>query len=123
VLSFLKKTGRDALSGEAARARRDAFSVAFAWTFVIFYNFVGVADILSTAYAIGIGVAEEANPMMRAAMDHFGMGWIGAKITLQVLICAMVLWFPHRIVLAMFATAVCGNALVVVNNLHIAGLL
>jgi hypothetical protein len=123
VLSILTKKKRAALVKEAIDARRDAPAMVVAWVFVILYNFVGVLDIFSTAHAIGIGAAEEANPVMSAAMDHFGTGWAGAKLILQMVVSLMVLWFPHRFVLAMFIAAVAFNIGVVYSNLQIGGLL
>lgn len=123
MLSILTKKKRAALVKEAIDARCDVPAMAVAWVFVILYNFVGVADIFSTAHAIAIGAAEEANPVMRAAMDHFGTGWAGAKLILQLVVSVMVLWFPHRIVLALFIAAVAFNIGVVYSNLTIGGLL
>ena len=57
---------------------------------------------------------------MRAVMEQYGRGWIVAKLTLQSLVSAMVVWFPHRLVLALFAPAVAINTLVVLNNFAIA---
>jgi len=86
---------------------------------LFFYAAVGVLDIFSTQAALTLGVGEEANPVMRAAMDQFGPGWAAAKIALQIIISAMVLWYPHRIVMALFFIAISGNALVVGNNFRI----
>ena len=58
----------------------------------------------------------------RAAMDNFGHGWIGAKLFLQAVITVMVLWFPHRVVLAIFTAAILFNAGIVYRNFQIAGL-
>jgi hypothetical protein len=90
---------------------------------VLAYNAVGLLDIHSTAMGLRIDGVEEVNPVMRAAMENLGHGWISAKLFLQVVISAMVLWFPHRIVLAIFITAVAFNAGVVWSNMTIAGLL
>jgi hypothetical protein len=57
---------------------------------------------------------------MRAVMDAHGPGWIGAKLFLQLVISGMVIWFPHRIVLAVFALAITLNGLIVMNNFWIA---
>ncbi len=108
------------LAGDAAAARAGGRNLAIAFTAVAVYNFVGVFDIVSTIAAIESGVAEEANPVMRAVMDQYGAGWIAAKLFLQLVISAMVLWFPHRIVLAIFALAIWINGFVVLNNFRIA---
>lgn len=94
--------------------------MAIAFAVVMVYNFVGVFDIVSTIAAIELGVAEEANPLMRAIMDNYGVAWIAAKLLLQLLISAMVLWFPHRLVLIIFAFAVWTNGFIVLNNFRIA---
>lgn len=82
---------------------------------------VGASDIISTVIAIETGAGEEANPIMRALMEHIGDHWIVAKLSLQAVISFMVLWFPHWIVLAFFLAAILGNAYVVYNNFVIAG--
>ena len=104
----------------SSAARRRRGNIAFAITAVVFYNFVGLFDIVSTIAAIESGVAEEANPIMRAIMDNYGSTWIVAKLALQFLISGMVLWFPHRIVLVMFLAAASLNAAIVLNNIRIA---
>ena len=111
-----RRLARDAASSRASWARRLAAAVA-----VIVYNVVGVADIYSTIYALEIGAGTEANPFLRAVMEHAGDGWVLAKLALQVVISVMVLWFPHWIVIGFFTFATAGNALVVYNNLTIAG--
>jgi hypothetical protein len=122
MLTFLSKRRRAAVAEEALRSRADRTSLIAAMIVVAVYNLIGVIDVYSTAHGLAHGVAEEANPVMRAAMDHFGVGWIAAKLALQLLISAMVLWFPHRIVLAIFLVAVAFNAGVVYSNLKIVGL-
>jgi hypothetical protein len=121
LVSFvLSKTRRAALAEDAARARAGRLNLVIAFAAVVVYNFVGVFDIISTIAAIGVGVAEEANPLVRALMDNYGPGGVGAKLFLQVVISGMVLWFPHRIVLLIFAFAVWANGFVVLNNFRIA---
>jgi|GEM_PF-1270547 len=112
-----RRLARDAALSRASWARRWA-----AATVVIIYNFVGVADIYSTIYALDIGAGTEANPIVRAMMEHAGDGWVLGKLALQAVISVMVLWFPHWIVIGFFSLAIAGNAFVVYNNLAIAGL-
>lgn len=114
---------RRKLSEEAERSRASALRRWAAWALVIIYNFVGVADIISTVIAIDAGAGVEANPILNALMTHAGEGWIVAKLALQGLISFMVLWFPHWIVLAFFGVATAGNAWIVWNNFSIAGVL
>ncbi|MBY0422828.1 MAG: DUF5658 family protein, partial [Parvularculaceae bacterium] len=97
--SFLVKRPREALTTQAARARGFAINRVVAVILVVLYNVVGAVDIVSTHHGVGSGVAEEVNPIMRAGMEHLGLGWIAAKLFLQGVITGMVLWFPHRIVL------------------------
>lgn len=108
------------MAEDAAAARAGHRNLAIAFTAVVIYNFVGLFDIISTIAAIELGVAEEANPLMRAIMDHYGAAWIAAKLSLQLVISAMVLWFPHRIVLAIFMFSVWTNGFIVLNNFRIA---
>lgn len=112
-----RRLARDAAHSRASWARRWAAAVV-----VIIYNFVGAADIYSTIYAIDIGAGTEANPVVRAMMEHAGDGWVLGKLALQAVISVMVLWFPHWIVIGFFSLAIIGNAFVVHSNLTIAGL-
>lgn len=121
VWSLVSPKRRRRLIADASRSRRSAVLRATAIGAVVAYNLVGIMDILSTVIAISGGAGEEANPFLRVAMASFGPGWIGAKLFLQAVITVMVLWFPHRIVLAIFVVAVLCNAGVVYNNLHLAG--
>ena len=116
AISLLSKDARQRLFTEAAVVRSDQLTRIFAAALVITYNFIGYADITSTNAALAAGVGEEANPFMRAAMVHFGPAWMVVKLALQALITVMVLWYPHRFVLAMFAPAVIFNAYIVTNN-------
>lgn len=118
-LIFLTKERRTALSAEAELSRRGMVNRLAAAVLVVLYNVVAAVDICSTQIGVATGVAEEVNPLLRAGMEHLGLGWIVAKLALQAVITAMVLWFPHRIVLAIFACAIAVNAAVVLNNLHI----
>ena len=111
-----RRLAEDAASSRASWARRLAAAVA-----VIAYNVVGAGDIYSTIYAIEVGAGMEANPFIRAMMEHAGDGWVLGKLALQAVITFMVLWFPHWIVLGFFSLATIGNAFVVYNNLVIAG--
>ncbi|WP_425410776.1 DUF5658 family protein [Hyphococcus sp.] len=123
VLSLVSPKRRRKLSEEAERSRASLFRRWAAWTLIILYNCIGVADIASTVMALEGGAGVEANPLLAALMVHIGDGWIVAKLALQALISFMVLWFPHWIVLGFFALAVSGNAWIVWNNFVIAGVL
>lgn len=120
TLRFSKR--RASIVEEASKSRADAAGSGAALMAVVVYNLIGLLDIYSTSLGLAAGLGEEANPVIRAAMDHFGPGWIAAKLVLQALISAMVLWFPHRIVVGIFAVAVAFNAGIVWSNLRIAGL-
>lgn len=119
VFSLVTAKGRSRLSREASQSRSGQGRVRAAIALVILFNMVGVFDIISTHANLVAGTGEEANPVMRAAMDAFGPGWIGAKLFLQGVITVMVLWFPHRFVLSIFSLAIATNTLVVVSNFRI----
>ena len=123
VWTIVSSERRRKLVKDASRSRRDGAAWKAAIVAVLAYNFVGLLDIWSTTISINAGLGEEANPVMRAAMENFGSGWIGAKLFLQLVISAMVLWFPHRIVLAIFVLAIAFNAGIVWSNFRIAGLI
>ena len=101
---------------DASASRRNELLRVLAVACVLFYNLVGVLDVISTTLAIEGGMGEEGNPIVRTAMEEFGSGWIAAKLILQTVVSIMVLWFPHPFVLALFAPAVAGNAAIVLNN-------
>ncbi len=113
---------RRRLVDDASRARENVTSLAAAWIAVVAYNIVGFLDVYSTWVGVNSGLAEEVNPLMLLAMEHMGPFWIAAKLFLQLVISAMVFWFPHRIVLTIFIIAVAFNAGVVYGNLRVAGL-
>ncbi len=119
VWSLASAKGRSRLIREAARSRLKDGAFICAAGLTVVYNVVGALDIVSTNASIASGAGEEVNPVMRAAMENFGEGWIGAKLFLQAVISAMVLWYPHRIVLGIFTVGIISNAAVVVNNFRI----
>lgn len=106
----------------AKNARTIHWQVALAILFVVFYNVLGVLDIVSTTIGLR-GLATEANPLVRSLMDNFSHGWIYTKLALQFIVTAMLLWFPHRLVLGIFALPMAFMGYVVVNNLQIVGMI
>lgn len=122
VWSLASAKRRKRLSEDAAHARASAIRRSAAWIAVIVYNFIGIADITSTAVAIDAGAGAEANPFLSLLMEHAGDGWVFAKLALQGVISFMVLWFPHWIVVSFFSLATLGNAWIVYNNFLIAGI-
>ncbi|MHA7870746.1 MAG: DUF5658 family protein [Hyphococcus sp.] len=122
VWSLASAKRRRKLAEEARRSRASQIRRRAAVAVVVLYNIVGAADIASTTLALESGAGMEANPLIRALMEHAGDGWILSKLALQGVISFMVLWFPHWIVLGMFALATAGNAVVVYNNFSIAGI-
>jgi len=115
----VRKRGK--LSEDARSSRASSLRWRSAILAVVIYNMVGIADIISTMMAISSGAGYEANPVIRAAMERMGDGWIAAKLALQGVITVMVLYFPHWIVLGFFAAATAWNAFIVYNNFLIAG--
>ncbi|MEL6213245.1 MAG: DUF5658 family protein [Pseudomonadota bacterium] len=119
MITLATAEGRRRLLREASLSRESSARIRAAMALVILFNMIGVFDIISTHANLSLGTGEEANPVVRAAMDAFGPGWIAAKLFLQGVITVMVLWFPHRIVLAIFSCAIAANTLVVINNFKI----
>ena len=118
--AYLGRWGR---IGEAARrARAVPANRIIALVIVLLYNAAGFADIYSTVEALGLG-ASEANPVVRTAMDALARYWVAPKLATQALVTAMVLWFPHRLVMAVFSVAVAATMVVVLNNLRIVSML
>ena len=101
-----------------ARADKRLFRSAI--ILVITYTLISFADISSTILALTSGNGTEANPFIRGLMNY-GNLWISVKLILHTLICFMILWFPHRMVLAILFPMVALSGAVVLNNYFIAG--
>ncbi len=125
MLSLLSESGRQRLSAFATKERLKPAHRITALALVFLYNMTGFADILSTQIALASGNGIEANPVIRTAMESltWSNGWIIFKLTLQLLVSAMVIWFPHRFVMALFAFVVVVTGAAAVQNLSIGGLL
>lgn len=125
MLSLLSEGGRQRLSAFATKERLKPAHRITALALVFLYNMTGFADILSTQIALASGNGIEANPVIRTAMESltWSNGWIIFKLTLQLLVSAMVIWFPHRFVMALFAFVVVVTGAAAVQNLSIGGLL
>ena len=104
-----------------ARADRRLFLVSA--IFAVAYNVLGALDIVSTVAGLQGSMGVEANPFIRHLMENLANGWIPAKLVLQLIVTGMILWFPHRFVLAIFSVSMAITAAAVWNNLHIAGML
>lgn len=109
--------------GEAARRAREvpANRIA-ALVIAVVYNAAGFADVHSTIQGLSLG-AVESNPVVGSFMEAFATYWVAPKLASQLLVTAMILWFPHRLVLAIFSVAVAATSLVVVNNLRVIAML
>ncbi len=112
-----------ALSGFAEIARRHTTLVRASFGLALIYNMIGCIDMITTLYGIRMAVAAEANPLMEFAMQHMNEAWIPLKFSLQLLATAMLLWFPHRFVLAIFSVSVSIQGLIVLNNMFLTGVL
>ena len=104
----------------AARARAVPANRVTAMLIVLLYNAAGFADVATTVQALGLG-ASEANPVVRGFMDMLAAYWVIPKLGSQMLVSAMILWFPHRFVLAIFTLAVAATCAVVWNNIQVIG--
>ena len=105
----------------AARAKRGLFLASA--IIAVVYNILGGLDIVSTVAGLQTQMGVEANPFIRLLMDNFANGWIPLKLLLQLLVTVMILWFPHRLVLAIFSVSMVMTGWVVWNNLQIAGII
>ena len=117
---FVARWARISQHAAAARTRSVLFKVAV--LIAVIYNVIGLLDIYSTIAGLNTNNAREANPLMRAAMEHISYGWIVVKLVLQMTVTVMILWFPHRLVLAIFSVSMTLNAIAVFRNLQIAGI-
>lgn len=102
----------------ASKARAEPPLMWSAIAISLVYLFVGLMDILSTGFALGLG-AVEVNPLMAWLQTFEGSAWIQARLFAQTLISAMILFYPHKIVLMIVGTMVAVNAFVVWNNWHV----
>ncbi|MEL6111749.1 MAG: DUF5658 family protein [Pseudomonadota bacterium] len=123
MISLFSEDWRKRLGLQAASARSHSLNRQLALLVAIFYNCVGLADIWSTHLAIASGAGEEANPLIRAAMEDltWEKAWITLKLMLQFVATAMVLWFPNRWVMSIVLGVSIFMGCVVHNNLAIAG--
>lgn len=119
--SVWQRWGRIAHSARKARAHRGLF-IASA-VIAILYNVIGAVDVMTTIAGIQGQVATESNPFLRLLMNTVNNGWVLTKLGLQLLVSAMILWFPHRMVLGMFTVAMILTGVTVWNNLQIIGAL
>lgn len=110
------------IAGEARKARAKRPLMIAAIVIAALYNIVGILDVISTLAGMRAAGAVEANPLIRMFMDTLDNGWVVAKLSLQLIVSAMIVWFPHRVVLGMFGAAVALTGWAVFNNLQIAGL-
>ncbi len=106
----------------ARDARNDRSLFLASAAIAILYNFLGALDIVSTVAGLQAQLGVEANPFIRLMMENFKNGWIPAKLSLQLFVTVMILWFPHRLVLGIFSVSLFLTGFVVWNNLSIAGL-
>ena len=83
---------------------------------------IGILDVVSTNVGLVAG-AVEINPLMAYAQDSLGHWWAAPKLAMQLLVAAIVLYRPARLVLVSVAMAALVNGFVVVNNLALAGAL
>ena len=118
---FFARWSRIRTYAKQARAKRGLFLVSA--VFAVVYNILGALDIISTVAGLQAQLGVEANPFIRLLMDNFANGWIPLKLLLQLVVTAMILWFPHRLVLAIFSLSMLMTGWVVWNNLQIAGML
>ena len=116
---FLFTRRRRNIIADARRARGDQWARIAGLSVVVAYNVIGLLDVFSTVVAIRAG-GVEANPLIRSLMESDLIGWVPAKLGLQFLVTAMVLWFPHRFVVGIFGVAVLINGAVVLNNIRLA---
>ncbi|MBB4658595.1 DUF5658 family protein [Parvularcula dongshanensis] len=106
--------------GEAAQRARSVPANRLAALFiVVLYNAIGFADVASTLHGLSAG-AVEANPIVAAAMESLAHYWVAPKLACQLLVTAMIVWFPHRFVLTIFSIAVAATGIAVVNNMLVA---
>ena len=83
---------------------------------------IGILDVVSTNVGLMAG-AVEINPLMACAQDLLGHWWAAPKIAMQLLVAAIVLYRPARLVLASVGTVALINGFVVFNNFALAGVL
>ncbi|NKB59617.1 MAG: hypothetical protein GKS00_25135 [Alphaproteobacteria bacterium] len=83
---------------------------------------VGVLDAMSTNAGLLAG-AVEVNPLMAMAQSSLGEWWVVPKIGLSLITAMIVVLRPARTVFACVAIVVAFNAVIVLNNFALAGLI
>lgn len=108
-----------AIRAEARRAREHPRRVLWARALAVALLVVGALDAASTELALQTGGAMEFNPLIRAAQEHLGVWWIGAKMAAHALLAAALLWYPNRPTIIALGIVTLFTALIAVNNLLI----
>ncbi|MCP5368974.1 MAG: hypothetical protein H6906_15835 [Hyphomicrobiales bacterium] len=107
----------------AAVCRANQPLTATAWMLGGLIMIVGYLDALSTNMGLATGLVEEANALMAWMQSVAGDYWLWPKMVMHAGVAAMVVWFPHRLVLAVVTPVVGANALVIYTNLALSGLI
>jgi len=107
----------------AARCRASQGLAATAWLLAGLIMVIGYLDAVSTDLGLGTGLAQEANALMAWVQAVAGHYWLWPKMALHAGVAAMVIWYPHRLVLAAVTPVVAVNAVVIYTNLAVSGLI
>lgn len=83
---------------------------------------VALLDVVSTNAGLLAG-AVEVNPLMALTQAVFGSWWFAPKLALQLVAVAIVVLRPVRPVFVCVGGAAAVNAVVVVNNFALAGMI
>jgi len=107
----------------AARCRASRRLMATAWLFGALVMLVGFFDAVSTNLGLATGLVEEANVVMAWLQQSVGEYWLLPKMLMHAAVAAMILWYPHRLVLASVTPVIGINTFVIYNNLALSGLI
>ena len=81
--------------------------------------FVGIFDVISTNASLAAGNAE-ANALVAAFQQEWGMWWFVPKLTIHVALAVVILWLPSRRMIRNARVCVALYAVIIATNFHLA---
>ena len=115
-------TRLERLRERANRNRRDARLSGTGRVLATLLVIVGGCDVVSTNVALAAGQVE-ANPLVTMLQSEFGTWWSVPKIAFHLLFAMLILWLPSKKMLSIARFVILAYAVIVVNNIYMAGLL
>ncbi len=114
-------TGLKRLRERAAKSRQVEQQVSAGRVLAILLVIVAGYDIVSTNAALAVGHME-GNPVIQSLQDQLGSWWSLPKVGVHLVLAMLILWLPSKRMLSVARFVIFMYALIVVNNLYLAGI-